>query len=317
MRIALVVTPPTLHHLRLAAQVGVTDIVLRYPGTNIERIIEAKNQINALGMNLSIVEGYIPHDAIVHGKPNRDDQIKEFQTLIRNMGKTGVSICCYNWMPSDDWTRTSVTTPERGGALVTAFKATEAMAKAKVTGIAASALWSNLKYFLDQVIPVAEDSGVKLAMHPDDPPLPIFSGNAQIMNSPENFERLIHLNPSPANGICFCQGTFAEMGVEIPQTIQRLASRIHYVHFRDIVGTAEDFRESFHDNGITDMARAMKTYYECGLSVPARPDHVPTLDGEENDTPGYKMWGRLFAVGYMRGLMQATEHSLNPSNRVA
>lgn len=307
MRIALVVTPPTEHHLRLAAQIGVTDIVLRYPGLELDPILKARDHIASLGMRLTIVEGYIPHDEIVHGRANRDAQIRDFQTLIRNMGKAGVPICCYNWMPSDDWTRTSVTTPERGGALVTAFRASEEHTQATTNGIGENQLWENLEYFLERIIPVAEEAGVKMAMHPDDPPLASFMGNAQIMGSVAGFERLLNLNTSPANGMCFCQGTFAEMGVDIFKTIEQFADRIHYAHFRDVVGTAGDFRETFHDNGQTKMALAMKKYYDCGIDIPMRPDHVPTLDGEENDHPGYHMLGRLFAVGYMRGLMDAAE----------
>jgi mannonate dehydratase len=299
------------HHLRLAAQVGVTDIVARYPGADRDNLQRLRDRVASVGMNLSIIEGCIPKDKIVHGKPGREEQIAEFQRLLRNLGATGVTICCYNWMPSDDWTRTRVDLPERGGALVTGYDANEDNQPPVPASEAMDkkSLWANLQYFLDRVVPIAEESGVKLAMHPDDPPLPTFRGHAQIMSSVEGFERLVQLRPSPANGICFCQGTFAEMGVDIPATIRRLAKHIHYVHFRDVVGTAPSFRESFHDNGKTNMVEAMRAYFECGVDVPARPDHVPTLDGESNETPGYHMLGRLFAVGYLRGLIQAAEAS--------
>ncbi len=311
MRIALVLTPMSDHHLRLAAQVGATDIVARYPGTEKDALLHLQSRINSFGMKLSIVEGYIPKDLIVHGKPGRDEQIAGIQQLIRNMGAAGVPICCYNWMPCDDWTRTAVDIPQRGGALVTGYDAALDKQPPVPPGeaIDAKSLWANLKYFLDRVVPVAEEAGVKLAMHPDDPPLPQFRGHAQIMSSVEGFERLVELRPSPANGICFCQGTFAEIGVNIPATIRRLAKHIHYVHFRDVVGTASKFCESFHDNGKTNMFEAMRTYGESGVDVPARPDHVPTLDGESNEMPGYHMLGRLFAVGYMRGLMHGVGSS--------
>lgn len=309
MRIALVVTPPSDHHLTLAAQVGVTDIVLRYPGLDLSKTLEECARVASYGMKISIVEGYIPHDDIVHGRPGRDEQIAGFKKLLQNMSQAGIPICCYNWMPSDDWTRTSVTTPERGGALVTAFReADDVPPNANPgPGITESALWANLQYFLNEIIPVAEDCGVKMAMHPDDPPLKTFRGHDQIMYNVEGFDRLLNLHSSPANGLCFCQGTFAEMGVDIPKTIRHFAARMHYVHFRDVVGTADDFRETFHDNGQTDMAAAMRAYYESGVDTPMRPDHVPTLDGEDNAMPGYAMLGRLFAVGYMRGLIHAVE----------
>ncbi|MCP6646089.1 mannonate dehydratase, partial [Klebsiella pneumoniae] len=92
---------------------------------------------------------------------------------------------------------------------------------------------------------------------------------------------------------CFCQGTFAEMGVDVPAAIRRLGSHIQYVHFRDVRGTCDRFVETFHDNGQTDMAEAMRAYREIGFAGPMRPDHVPQLVGEENGPPGYTMLGRL------------------------
>jgi mannonate dehydratase len=126
------------------------------------------------------------------------------------------------------------------------------------------------------------------------------------MNSVENFERLMRLAPSPQNAICFCQGTFASMGVDIPATIRRLGPHIQYVHFRDVSGTRDDFVETFHDNGPTDMAAAMRAYRGISFNGPIRPDHVPQFVGEPGE-PGYTMLGRLFAYGYIRGLMHATE----------
>ena len=173
--------------------------------------------------------------------------------------------------------------------------------------ISSDRLWQNLEGFLKALIPVAEQANVTMCMHPDDPPLPELLGKARIMNSVENFERLIHLVPSPSNAICFCQGTFASMGVDIPVTIRRLGKHIKYIHFRDVRGTRESFVETFHDNGDTNMAAAMRAYRQIGFSGPIRPDHVPQLYGEDEGEPGYTMRGRLFAYGYIRGLMQATE----------
>ena len=176
--------------------------------------------------------------------------------------------------------------------------------------ITAEELWRNLEHFLRALLPAAEDAGVTLCMHPDDPPLLELLGRARIMNSVENFERLVQLVPSPANAICFCQGTFAAMGCDIPATIRRLGPHIQYVHFRDVRGTRDDFVETFHDNGPTDMAAAMRAYRDIGFTGPMRPDHVPQLYGEDDGEPGYTMLGRLFAYGYMRGLMHATETAM-------
>ena len=120
------------------------------------------------------------------------------------------------------------------------------------------------------------------------------------------FERLVRLAPSRHNGICFCQGTFAEMGVDIPDAIGRLGPHIHYVHCRDVRGVATDFVETFHDNGPTDMVAAMRAYRDVGFTGPLRPDHVPQYIGEEDGEPGYTMLGRLFAYGYLRGLIDST-----------
>lgn len=170
--------------------------------------------------------------------------------------------------------------------------------------VSAEALWSNLTRFLDRLLPIAEEAGVALAMHPDDPPLSPLRGLERIMVHPDAFERLVDLAPSKANGICFCQGNFAAMGVDVPATIRRLGSHIRFVHVRDVKGTPDHFIETFHDEGPTDMYEAIRAYGEVGFDGVMRPDHVPVLAGETGEA-GYTMMGRLFAVGYMRGLIEA------------
>ena len=177
--------------------------------------------------------------------------------------------------------------------------------------VAEDTLWETLEYFLKAVVPVAEEAGVKLAMHPCDPPLSPIRGIGRIMTSPENFQRLIDLVPSPNNGLTFCQGCFTEMGVDIPATINDFGrqGKIFFSHFRNLNGTAARFTEQFHDDGQQDMYLAMKAYYDAGVDGPIRPDHAPTMEGEDNSHPGYALQGRLLAVGYMRGLMEAIEKS--------
>ncbi len=312
-------------NLALAAQCGVSDIVVRYMGSSLGDLIAVKNRVERFGLRLSVIEGYLPIENI---KVGRDDgsEIERLTSLVRNMGQLGVEILCYNFMAGTDWVRTRLDAPERGGAKVTAFDLKDAE-RAVLLGhdgarssevpetdpISAGALWKELETFLKQLVPVAERAGVVLAMHPDDPPLGQFLGKARIMNNVECFERLVDLVPSPSNKICFCQGTFAEMGVDVPATIRRLGKHIRYVHFRDVRGTAESFAETFHDNGQTDMVAAMRAYRDIGFDGPIRPDHVPQLAGEDDGEPGYTIKGRLFAFGYMRGLMQATSGS-NPED---
>ncbi|MFO1040705.1 MAG: mannonate dehydratase [Planctomycetaceae bacterium] len=324
MRLATVLTPMSDENLTLAAQCGVTDVVGRYPGPSLDELVQMKEQVESYGMRLATVEGYLPIENL---KLGRDDgtELAAMKTLLRNMRQIGIPILCYNFMAGTDWVRTRLDSPERGGAKVTAFSLAhveQAMSlnlrpaaadagsasAANLQGddtITADQLWRNLEHFLRELIPVAEEMGVTMCMHPDDPPLMQLHGKARIMNSVENFERLVNLVRSPSNAICFCQGTFAAMGCDIPASIRRLGPHIKYVHFRDVRGTREEFVETFHDNGPTDMAAAMRAYRDIHFDGPMRPDHVPQLYGEDDGEPGYTMLGRLFAYGYMRGLMHA------------
>jgi mannonate dehydratase len=316
MRLASVLYPLSDVNLTLASQLGVSDVVIRYSGPGLETLVEVKNKIEAFGMTASVVEGYLPIENIKLGNERRDEDIAELGQLIRNMGKAGIPILCYNFMAGTDWVRTSTTERERGGALVTGFdleqvktamSLTETKEEVKQQAIAAEQMWDNLEYMLKRIVPVAEDAGVILTMHPDDPPLEELLGRARIMNSVAGFDRLLSLSGSPCNAICFCQGSFATMNVDIPEAIRRFGKRIRYVHFRDVRGNPKKFVETFHDNGPTDMVAAMRAYREIGFDGPLRPDHVPQLIGEEDGIPGYTMLGRLYAYGYIRGLMQATE----------
>lgn len=318
MRLASVLTPLSDDNLRLAAQTGVEDVVVRNPGPdNLSELETTRARIEAVGLRMAIMEGRLPiHDLQL----GTDDgtQLQQMKTLVRELGRVGISLLCYNFMPGTDWARTTTDAPERGGAKVTAFELSEAERAASEgvwsapppgPPVGAEQLWANLEAFLTELVPVAEEAGVTLAMHPDDPPLPSLLGQTRIMNCVEAFERLVSIVPSPNNAIGFCQGTFSEMGVDIPATIDRLGPHIAYVHFRDVRGTAESFTETWHDNGQTDMVAAMRAYRRVGFDGPMRPDHVPQLVGEDDGAPGYTMLGRLYAYGYIRGLMQATEPS--------
>lgn len=320
MQLTSVVTPFTHENLQMLAQIGVTHVTIRYPGRGLDRLQATKTQVESCGLQIAAIEGYLPIENIKLGNERFDAEIEEMRELLQNMQNVGIPFVCYNFMAGTDWVRTTLDARERGGALVTGFdidQAEQAVSLSETTReknestISAEALWINLERFLTTLIPVAEACGVTLAMHPDDPPLDTFMGKARIMNTVEGFERLVQLVPSPANAICFCQGTFAEMGVDIPATIRRLGPQIKYVHFRDIKGTRERFVETFHDNGPTDMYAAVKAYQEIGFSGPIRPDHVPQLVGEEAGEPGYTMLGRLHAFGYMQGLIEAARQEGN------
>ncbi len=314
MRLATVLTPPSEENFVLAAQCGVTDFVCRYPGENPGTLAEMHRRAASFGLTLSVVEGYLPIEQL---KLGRDDgrELAAMKSLLAQMGDLGVPILCYNFMAGTDWVRTQLAAPERGGAKTTAFRLADVERAVSLSptaqgnacdSISTDALWKNLQRFLEELLPVAERFQVTLAAHPDDPPLPELLGKGRILNAVEGFERLMRLAPSPRNAICFCQATFAMMGVDIPATIHRLGEHIQYVHFRDSRGNAADFSETFHDNGQTDMAAAMRAYRNIGFTGPLRPDHVPQMHGEDDGEPGYTMKGRLFAYGYIRGLMHAT-----------
>lgn len=263
------------------------------------------------GLQWRVLEGTPPLDKAKLGIAGRDEQIDNFITLIRNMKRIGLDTICYNWMPVISWARTDFEKPGRGGALVTAFsydkvKDLELTEYGEVTE---EMMWKNMEYFLKAVVPEAEKNGVKLALHPDDPPVPKIRGIARIMTSADAFKKLIELYPSDYNGLTLCQGTFATMGEDIPAVIKYFGKRnkIFFVHFRDIKGDKWNFEETFHDEGKTDMYRAMKTYFEVGFSGPMREDHVPTVAGDSNEHPGYSEYGTLFAMGYIKGLIEAVK----------
>lgn len=321
MKLATVLTPTSDENLKLAAQCGVTDLVLRYPGTEPSAISDWIQRIEPYGLEISVVEGYLPIEKM---KIGIDDgtELRAMQDLLRRMGDRGIGLLCYNFMAGTDWARTRLDAPERGGAKVTAFCLQEVqqavLLGAKPTDLeheqiarsrTVDQLWEYLDRMLSQLLPVAESCGVTLAMHPDDPPLEYLLGKPRIMHSVGCFDELLRRFDSPKNAICFCQGTFATMGCDIPSTIRHFGSKIQYVHFRDVRGTPESFAETFHDNGPTDMAAAMRALREVGFSGPMRPDHVPQLVGEDDGEPGYTMLGRLFAYGYIRGLMHATANA--------
>jgi len=322
MKFTSVVTPFTDENLKLVSQVGVTHVTIRYPGPGLDELAAVKKRVQGFGLDIAAIEGYLPIENIKLGNELFEQDVEEMKLLLSNMEQVGIPVACYNFMAGTDWVRTKLDIPERGGAWVTGFNLAEAEKAVSLRDdveeigaqtISAEELWANLERFLKEILPTAERHGIVLAMHPDDPPLMEFMGKARIMNSVESFERLVKLVESPSNAICFCQGTFAEMGVDIPAAIRKLGEHIRYVHYRDIRGTADNFVETFHDNGITNMYAAMKAYREIGYDGPIRPDHVPQLVGEEEGSPGYTMLGRLYAFGYMRGLLQAADQELAKS----
>ena len=279
-----------------------------------EALVAVKEAFAKRGLQWKVLEGTPPLDNVKLGVQGRDEQLDNFITLMKNMKRIGLDTICYNWMPVISWARTDFAKVGRGGALVTAFsydkvKDLELTEYGEVTE---EMMWKNMEYFLKAVVPEAEKNGIKLALHPDDPPVPKIRGIARIMRTADAFKKLIELYPSDYNGLTLCQGTFATMGEDIPTVIKYFGKRnkIFFVHFRDIRGDKWNFEETFHDEGMTDMCKAMKTYFEVGFSGPMREDHVPTVAGDSNDHPGYSEYGTLFAMGYIKGLIEAVRKEL-------
>jgi mannonate dehydratase len=270
---------------------------------------QAKARFAEAGLDLAVIESSPPMERARQGLPGRDEEIEQVGVMLRAMGRLGIGVWCYNFLAQAPWGRTAIDLPTRGGALVTAFNLADAPPLPPSGGprLTHEGLWENLRYFLERVTPLAEAAGVKLALHPDDPPVPMVGGVPRILTSLEAFDRLFDLAPSPANGVTFCQGNFGLMTPDLPAAIRRFGSRgkIHFVHFRDVRGTPDNFHETFHDDGPTDMLACLRAYREIGFTGLLRPDHVPTLAGESNASPGYAVLGRLHAVGYIRGLAEA------------
>ncbi len=302
--------------LKLAKQLGVNHVIAgvlpalakagrdRY-GETLEKI---KGDYKAFGLTIAGVESHpVPAEKIKLGAPGRDEEIENYRAAIEALGKAGIPLVCYNFMAGLGWLRTNVNVPERGGALTSEFdnRVAKQQGLTQWGEISEEKLWQNIEYFLKAVIPVAEKAGVKMALHPDDPPLSPLRGIGRIAISAKNYRRILNLAPSPVNGITFCQANFKAMGEDIEALAREWCGqkKIFFVHFRDIEGQAEHFRETFHDNGPTDMARMLQVYHQSGFNGPMRPDHAPTLEGESNDTPGYAILGRLFAIAYMKGIM--------------
>jgi len=265
------------------------------------------------GLKLKVIEGPASlGEKTKLGLAGRDEEIANFITFMKNLSKAGIDTICYNWMPVIGWLRTSNDKPGRGGALVTAFDYEDIRnaPHTKYGEVSKETLWKNLEYFLKAVVPEAERAGIKLAMHPDDPQVDSVRGISRIMTTVPNFDKMLKLYPSPNNGITMCQGNFSLMGVDIPDTINHFGKeKIHFVHFRNVRGGKFRFEETFHDEGQIDMYQAMEAYYKIGFKGAIRPDHVPTMAGDSNEHPGYSTIATLYAIGYMRGLMDAVSRA--------
>jgi mannonate dehydratase len=315
LRLAEFISPTPSPVWKLARQCGVDHAVGGLPFDTLqagERVVDLapltrmKQRYEEAGFTLEVIESRPPLNRAKRGLDGRDEEIDAVCTLLENMGKLGIPVWCYEWMTDFNWLRTNLATPSRGGSVVTSFDVNDVPADLTSNPpISEDELWTSLDYFLRRTLPVAEKAGVKMSMHPDDPPITPIRGVSRIMRSIPNYQRLLEMVPSEMNTITMCQGNFTLMTDDLPREIRRFGSKISFIHFRDVRGVPTRFEETWHDAGKTDMLACMEAYRDIGFDGVLRPDHVPTVEGDSNSNAGYSAFGRLYAIGYIRGLQQA------------
>ncbi len=303
----------------IAKQIGVNHVItgMNFGRVRKEQYLESAQKTKeawaAVGMTIAGVEGHpVPVENLKAGTPEAGQEIENTKWAIEALSKVGINLICYKFMAGLGWTRTNTKYPERGGALTSEFDASDPAMQGltRFGEIREEKMWANITRFLKEVIPVADKFKVKMALHPDDPPLSPLRGVARICTSAANYRRIMDIAPSPMNGVTFCQANFKLMGEDIYALAKEWCQKkkVFFVHFRDVEGTKNRFHETFHDNGPTDMARMLKIYSDNGFDGPIRPDHAPAIASDnvgERGSSGYTMGAKVLAFGYMRGIMEA------------
>jgi mannonate dehydratase len=306
----------TEENLRFAKQLGVTHIVVHGPrlgesGTlEFDQLLRLRKFIESQGLEAVAIEN-LPHDHwedVLLAGPRRDAQLDNICRTVENMGKTGWPILGYYFSIAGVWGhwRSYQDGGGRGDAGLKSFDydLVKDAPEHESGPVSIDEMWDRMAYFLKRVIPVAEEAGVKLGAHQDDPPAPYLRGIGRLLTSHDNMQRLLDLVPSPSNCLELCQGTVAEMGPNgVIDAIRRFAGqgKIAYVHFRNVRGQFPKFDEVFIDEGDVDMLEAIQAYKEAGFDGVITPDHAPRVEGET----GYGYRGRAFALGYIKALMHA------------
>lgn len=297
-------------------QCGCDDVLLNTPALpgaerwEYEDLAAWKERAEAAGLRLIALEN-VPvafYDRIMLGLPGRERQLENMQQTVRNMGRAGIPILGYHWMPNGVW-RTSREALVRGGATATQFRMSEAeparLSHERV--YSEEELWESYDWYLDRMLPVCEEAGVRMALHPDDPPVPTLGGIPRIFRSFRGFQRAMERHPSAMHGLDFCHGCWSEMraGEGVLEAIRYFGERgrLFYVHFRDVVGGAEEFTEVFLGDGNSDPVAVMRALQEVGFRGFIIDDHVPRM---VNDTPWCHR-GRAWSTGYLQALLRAVD----------
>jgi mannonate dehydratase len=288
-----------------------------------EELGTLKNEINREGLELAAIENLDPahwHEVLLGG-PGKREQLENVKTIIRNVGRAGIPVLGYNFSLAGVAGR--IKGPfARGNAISVGMDGTDqtpipngmvwnmvydAQAPAgTVPTASAEELWQRLKAFLEAVIPVAEEAGVTLAAHPDDPPVPMLRSQPRLVYQPRMYQRLLDLKPSPRNALEFCIGSLAEMTEgDIYQVVQDYSQqgKVAYVHLRNVKGKAPHYRETFIDEGDVDMLRVLRTLHRNGFDGVVIPDHTPQMDCA---APWHA--GMAYALGYIRAHLQQLDH---------
>ena len=301
-----------------------------WPRARLERLAA---DVGAADLKLAVVESIPVHEDIKLGRPNRDRLIANYCESVRAMGELGISVLCYNFMPVFDWMRTDLEMPLPDGSTALAYDdgALAAVDLRRGTGdlpgwaaaydaaelqallaayrdVTAEQLWEHLAYFLERVVPVAAEAGVRLAIHPDDPPWPIF-GLPRIICRERDLVRLVGLVDHRSNGVTFCTGSLGALPEnDVPAMARRIGAlgRIHFAHCRNVRVTGErQFHETPHPSafGGVDLGAVLSALHSTGFTGPMRPDHGRMIWGERG-RPGYGLYDRALGAMYLQGLWE-------------
>ena len=311
--------------LRVLAGFGVNHICSLLPSArmdaawSLEGLTKLRERVASFGITLDMVPLPLSSSEISRSEnpaillardPDRDRQIDDICQMIRNVARAGIPSVKYN-LTLIGIPRTEPT-PGRGGARYSTFVYANAKQDPPLTmagKVDADLYWERITYFLERVVPVAEEYKVRIACHPQDPGMPPgrgWRGVETVLGSVDGLKRFVSIAESPFHGLNFCQGTVSEMlekpGEQIFDVIRYFGTRrkIFNVHFRNISGGFLNFRETFIDDGDVDMLRAMRVYKEVGYDGMMMPDHVPTVEGDANRLQGF-----AFAFGYIKALIAA------------